>query len=552
MFLRVVTALGGRYLQLVRSVRVNGQPKHQILHSFGNLDRIPSTTLTAMSDKLSTLAGDDRIRASGLVTERVREYGGAAVAKHLWDQFGLSERLRRLWRGTRRSFDPVPYLQLIVANRLLAPRSKLGVAAWAERVALPAAGQVEGLQHYYRALDALLAVKEPLESELWETSRDLFNLDVDLVFYDLTSTYFEGDGPESAAYGYSRDKRPDRHQVVLALACDRHGFPIAHEVLAGNRADVTTVVTALDTLRERFAIRRCVFVADSGMVSKANLQALDAAGYGYVVAAKHQRLPGIDELLAVPLSDYQPAGHQLTIRVGEPDAQGRRLVCCYSALRAQEQRQIRQARIDRAGTALTKLQQTVARGTLKAPDKIVARAARHLTLAKATRYFTYAAEPGVFTFTQRDELIQAQAARDGKYVLLANAANLAPADIVDAYYTLQEVERAFRDLKDFLKVRPIYHWTDRRVKAHIFACVLAYLLEKALGTQIERAKLKLSARAALDQLSTLHLVDSRLGDTYVRTVPRPSPQLQAVLNAVGLSLPATTTWSCDQPEPPLT
>ena len=145
-------------------------------------------------------------------------------------------------------------------------------------------------------------MKEPLEEELWHTTRDLFNLAVDLVFYDLTSTYFEGDGPESACYGYSRDKRPDLQQVVVVLACDRKGFPIAHTVLPGNRADVTTVLEALETLRTRFAIRRCVCVADSGMVSTANLTALEQAGYGYVVAVKKARLPGMAELSRAPLS----------------------------------------------------------------------------------------------------------------------------------------------------------------------------------------------------------------------------------------------------------
>jgi len=541
MFLRIATIRRAgaryRYLQLCDAIRVNGRPRDRVLYSFGNLDKLAPATLAALSDSFARLAGTQPARPASLTTERVWEYGGVAVALHLWDVFGLTERLQRLWAGHLRRFDPVPYLQLMVANRLVNPRSKLGVWAWAERVGVPAAAEATELHCYYRALDALLAVKRPLEEELWLASRDLFNLELDLVFYDLTSTYFEGVGPGDAAYGYSRDHRPDLRQVVLALACDQHGFPIAHEVLPGNRADATTVREIVDGLRQRFTIRRCVFVADSGMVSQANLAALDEAGYGYVVAVKRQHLPGMAELLARPLEAYTPTGHGLRILVGDADAQGRRLVCCHSAVRADEQRQIREARVGRAQAALTRLRETVAAGHLKAPEKIIARAAQHLAAAKATRYFTYSAAPGAFQFQPRQDLLDRLRADDGKYFLLANAPQLRPDEIVDAYYTLQEVERAFRELKDFLRLRPVYYWADRRVHAHIFVCVLAYLLEKALATRLRDARLGFSAREALDQLSTLHLVENRLGNTTVRTISRPSPQVQAILKAVDMPVP---------------
>jgi hypothetical protein len=548
MFLRVVTTKGHRYLQLCEATRVDGVPRNTVLYSFGNLDHISATTLASLSDKFAELAGDDRARASTLTPERVREYGAVAAAGQLWDTFGLTERLRRLWAGRcHRSWDPVPYLQLMVANRLVAPRSKLGVHEWVERVAVPAVEQVGPLHHYYRALDDLLAVKQPLEEELWGATKNLFNLDVDLVFYDLTSTYFEGDGPTDASYGYSRDHRPDLKQVVVALACDRQGFPIAHEVLPGNRADVTTLVGMVNILRQRFAIRQCVFVADSGMVSLDNLAALKDAGYGSVVAVKRNNLPGMEALLDAPLDSFVEASHGLKILAGEVDEHDRRLVCCYSAVRAVEQRQIRDARIHRAASALLGLRASVQAGHIKAPEKIIARAARHLTLAKANRYFTYRVTDGRFFFRRRRDVIARQEANDGKYFLLASASNLEPNDIVDAYYTLQEVERAFRDLKDFLKLRPIRHFNDDRVKAHIFVCVLAYLLERALGVRLQQAGLELTARRALDQLSTLHMVDARLGNTTVRTVSRPAPQIQAILNAIGLSLPDTVSWSSDQP-----
>lgn len=549
MFLRVATKRTSnktyRYLQLCECLRIDGVPRDRVLFNFGNLDCLSSAMLSSLADKFGALAGDGRVRASTLSTEKVWEYGTAAVALHLWDEFKLSERLKRLWAGRRRSFDPLPYLQMVVANRLIDPRSKLGVFQWVERVALPAAEQACSLHHYYRSLDDLLQVKEPLEEELWGASRDLFNLEVDLVFYDITSTYFEGQGPENAAYGYSRDKRPDLKQVVVALACDRKGFPIAHEVLPGNKVDVTTVVPMLDSLGKRFAIRRCVFVGDSGMVSEENLKALDEAGYGYVVAVKRKKLSGMVEMGEAPLSTYEETSHGLWVLLGEIDGESRQLACCYSEERAKGQRSIREARVNRGREAFAKLKGMVDKGHLKAADKIIARAAEHLVKTKAKRYLEYSAKEGEFTFKVKDEVIAEDEKMDGKYFLLAKAKEEMKArDIVDAYYTLQEVERAFRDMKDFLKLRPIYHWKEGRVKAHIFACVIAYLLEKALGERLERAKITVSARQALDLLSTIHMVENRLGETSIRTISKPSPMAQAILKAVGMpTLPTTVSYN---------
>jgi transposase len=551
-FLRVATKKTSnntyRYLQLCDCVRINGVPRDRILFNFGNLDRLSPSTLSSLADKFGALAGDGRVRASTLSTERVWEYGTAAVALHLWDEFKLSERLERLWASRRRSFDPVPYLQMVVANRLIDPRSKLGVFQWVERVALPEAEKACSLHQYYRSLDDLLQVKEPLEEELWGASRDLFNLEVDLVFYDITSTYFEGQGPESAAYGYSRDKRSDLKQVVVALACDRKGFPIAHEVLPGNKVDVTTVVPMLETLGKRFAIRRCVFVGDSGMVSEENLKALDEAGYGYVVAVKRKKLSGMEKMGEAPLSAYEETGHGLRVLLGEVDGELRRLGCCYSEERAKGQRSIREARVGRGRQGLAKLKEMVDKGYLKAADKIIARAAEHLVKTKAKRYLEYSAKEGEFVFRVKEEVIVEEERMDGKYFLLVKAKEMKTRDIVDAYYTLQEVERAFRDMKDFLKLRPIYHWKERRVKAHIFACVLAYLLEKALEERLERAKVAVSARKALDLLSTIHLVENRLGETTIRSISRPSPMAQSILKAVGMPpLPSTVSYKAADP-----
>jgi len=540
-----------RYLQLVESYREEGKNRQRVLYSLGNVDSLRSDgQLGRLVASLERAAGLEPRAPVRLQTERVLEYGGSRLAQVLWEQFGLTRLLRELLGGRRQRFDVIAAVAAMVFNRLLAPKSELALFAWRDRVWWPDFAQAPlELAHLYAALDVLLSVKEPLEEALFGRLQDLFNLEVDLVFYDLTSTYFEGNGPALARYGYSRDKRPDRRQVLVALACDRNGFPIAHEVLAGQRADVTTVKAMVAALSARFRLRRVIFVADRGMVSADNLEALTAAGYEYVVGLRRHRVPEVLTRAPEDLAQYAPGPHRVQLFVSEGETPGARYVCCYSAARAEEERQIREARLQRGEEALTKLAAQVATGRLKQPQKIAARAATALHRARATGYFSCALEDGALTFTRNQARIAHEERLAGRYFLLTNAKALTPGDTVEAYFTLQEVERAFREMKDFLKLRPIYHWTDRRVRAHIFVCVLAYLLERSLTHQLRAAGLALSARVALDWASRIHAVENRLGDTTLWTVSRPPPLASQVLKAVGLHTLPTVLQGLDLPAP---
>ena len=532
------------YLQLVESFREGGKNRQRVLYSFGNVAELRADgQLSRLVDSLQRATGADAAREPGLdalQTGRVLEYGGPRLAQALWEQFGLTELLRQQLAGRRFRFDAIAAIATVVFNRLLAPRSELGIFAWRDRNWWPEfAATTPALEHLYRALDALIEIKQPLEEALFARLQHLFNLQVDVVFYDLTSSYFEGDGPPLARYGYSRDKRSDRQQVLLALACEEHGFPIAHEVLAGNRADATTVQEMVRALQERFCLRRVIFVADSGMVSQANLQALDTAGYEYLVAVRRRNVSDAQSHAPEDLAVYEQGPHKVRVFVSAADIPGARYVCCWSEARAQEERQIRDARLAKGRAALQKLADRVAAGRLKVATKIAARAATALHRAQARSYFRYEAAEGHFAFAQDDEQLAKEQRLEGRYFLLTNAAKLTATEAVEAYFTLQEVERAFREIKDFLKLRPIYHWTDRRVQAHIFACVLAYLLERSLSYRLRTAGVDLSARKALDFVSRIHAVENTLGDRTLWTVSRAAPLAQQALSAVGIEpLPA--------------
>ena len=533
------------YLQLVEAFREAGKNRQRVLYSFGNVEELRADgQLSRLVDSLQRAAGQEGAREPGLEalqTGRVLEYGGLRLAQVLWEQFGLTDLLRQHLSGRRFGFDAISAIATIVFNRLLAPKSELGIFAWRDRNWWPDfAAKTPALPHLYRALDALFEIKQPLEEALFRRLQHLFNLQVDVVFYDLTSSYFEGQGPPLAAYGYSRDKRPDQRQILLALACDRHGFPIAHEVLAGNRADVSTVRPMIEALQKRFALRRVIFVADSGMVSPANLQALGEAGYEYLVAVRRQRVPAVETHAPEDLGLYEEGPHHVRLYVTPAAQPGSRYVCCWSAARAREEQQIRQARLERGQIALEKLAAQVAAGRLKRETKIVERVTARLRAAQASKYFLCEFGEGRLEFTRHEEQIAKERRLEGRYFLLTNAAALGAQETVEAYFTLQEVERAFRELKDFLHLRPIFHRKDQRVRAHLFACVLAYLLERSLSHQLRQAGSELSPREALEWATRVHAVENRLDGHTFWTVSQPPPLASQVFQALGVTqLPRT-------------
>jgi transposase len=539
-----------QYLQLVEAYRQEGNNCQRVLYSFGNVEKLRQDgQLGRLIRSLERATGrPPQPGLEALRTERVLEYGGVRVAQALWEQFDLTALLESLLEGRRFQFDPVAAIATMVCNRLLAPKSELGIFQWRDRLWWPRfAGAPLQLQHLYRALDALLEIKEPLEEQLFARLQHLFNLAVDVVFYDLTSSYFEGEGPPLASYGYSRDRRPDRRQVLLALACEQHGFPIAHEVLAGNRADVSTVQSTIAALQRRFQLRRVIFVADRGMVSQTNLQALTEAGYQYLVGMRRDRVAQAESHAPQDLSEYEPGPHQVLVHTSDAPLPGARYLCCWSEARAEQERQIREARIEKGRAALEKLAAQVAAGRLKRAHKIVARVTSQLTAAHASKYFDCEISEGQLQFALNQEQVAKERRLEGRYFLLTNAAALTPQEAVEAYFTLQEVERAFREMKDFLQLRPIYHWSDARVRAHIFVCVLAYLLERSLSHQLRQAGLELSPREALDWASRVHAVENKLGDHTLWTVSRPAPAASELFRALGLSKLPTTLKDFDPP-----
>ena len=577
MFLRIVKAQGGQgvqheYVRLVEAYREQGKNKQRTVCNLGRKD-----VLAAHLDDLIRLlrgasAGTTRLRVGDVQATGAWDWGPVLVARTLWRELGVDASLTPLGSRGRRARRPLAERALVlVANRLCAPTSEHGLARWLEtdfvcdgqgRRWLPAGrGEAERqrsrrprvrvadrqLQQWYRTLDQLYARQARLEQALYLRLRDLFSLQVDLVFYDLTSTYFEGAGPpDLGAHGHSRDGKPRDPQVLVGVVMVED-WPIAHHVFRGNLRDASTVTPVLQDLESRFGVRRIVLVGDRGMVTGDNLTLLQRRGHGYLVGLNRRRNAAVSRALAratgpwtecpgCPGAPETPATPKTYVQEVPADEPSLRVFVVKSDERLAYERTERAKAMARVRAELEALQRRVAQGRLKAPEKVGAAAARILGRHHGHRYYGWEYTEGVFRFFDHPETLPREEALEGTYVLQTTEPNLTPVQAVTLYKRLSEVERAFCSLKDVIERRPIYHQTDRRVAAHIFVAALAFLLHRALEKKLKVAGLDLSATEALQALRTVRVVEIRLGNGQrKRSVTRGTARAARILAALGIT-----------------
>jgi len=449
----------------------------------------------------------------------------------LWDRLKLGESLERLLSNS--SF--VAPIKAMVFNRLIAPGSDLATSQWVKGQYIGGISEGILLQHYYRSLSQLVQIKQPLEIDLYNKLNNLFTLDFSLIFYDLTSTYFEGGGPSLARKGYSRDHRPDRPQVEIGLLVNRDGIPISHTIFDGNLKDSVTLPQIVEQMRASFKIKRCIFVGDKGMVTSRNLKELSLAGYEYLVSIQLRHSKEAEALLSLlPERDRFTKVKDNLLVFELPPREGERYLACYNPLRAQETREHRESLLQRCEEFLAQFQLPPKQGRTKDPQKIRLRIDRFLRRKRMASFFQYSFDPqGKLTYHRQQEQIDKEAALDGLFIIKTNSQELSKEALALGYKTLWEVENAFREVKDFIKVRPIYHRNNDRVKGHIFICFLAYLLEKLLEKKLEESGLTLSARKALQLLDPIKVVISELAGQKIKKVTSIVKEQEKILKSLG-------------------
>jgi transposase len=494
-----------RSLQIVDSYRDPGKSPHpitKVVAHIGQVDALSDRDVDNLITGICKAMG--RPTARDIDVQSFRDFGHVFAIGEIWKRLGMERILKREAERSGQSFDLETHVRLMVTNRLCDPCSKRGLLQWLEGVYFPGLAEVD-YHHLLRAMDWLIEHKETIEKQIANRLVTLFTQELDLVFYDITSSYFEGErsiGEEDLRrYGYSRDQRSDRRQILIGLVMTRDGIPLCHHVFDGATADKSTVQEVVRDLKNRLCLSRVVFVGDRGMLSEANLEFLVESGFGYLVAHRLRRNNLIKAFVRQGHSDlsHDPqAGEQF--RVDRRD--GVQFVMAYDPQMAAELREERQGKIERANTFIRDVQQRLkkkGRGRPLTAEGALLQVSEYLQSHSLSRYdHLELSSKEELRVTAASEARSWENLIDGKLIVETTLLDASPEEIIGRYQELGGIERAFRSLKSTLKLRPVYHWTERRIRAHVFLCVLALQIERYLHSHLH--EMKVSAATAIDKL----------------------------------------------------
>ena len=533
----------------------------RVIHSFGRADQLDRTALQRLvasinrvidADAANTLPTHGKTAIAEIEIDAVFELGVVLAARGLWEELGIGEAIRTRMGRAGLSAPHETALFAMAAQRLDAPASKLACATrWLPDIAwLPEADGL-AVDQLYRALDFLAVWSDEIERDVFLRAADLLRLDVDLIFYDTTTAYFEIDEPDEFAEqfagklyaplrqrGHSKEGRDNQPQVIIALAVTRDGMPVRSWVLPGNTADVATVARIKQDLHA-WQLGRCLFVGDAGMYSAQNLVELSRGLGRYVLAVPMRRVQDVEvEVLSRP-GRYRQVADNLQVKelwVGDGERR-KRYVLCFNPQEAERQRQHRQQVLMEMAAELTALDKREEQHPKAA-----------CTLIASKRY-------GRYLSTDRHGRPKLDAAKvkaaekfDGKFVVITNDDTLSAEDVALAYKAGAMIESCFRRMKQTgLEVRPMFHWTARRIEAHVKLCVLALQMQRSAEIRTELSWMRIA-----HALGALKAVRYRSESRTIVQRTKISSELAGLLKRLGISAPKQLMAVVEAAETPST
>jgi transposase len=548
-----------RYVQLAHNHRKGPNTQAEVLLQLGREDRLDMEGLRRLVGSISryldgagalpptAAAGQER----GLEVEASRTLGAVWLLEGLWQRLGIADALRGVLGGRRFTTDVERVLFALVANRAVDPMSKLSAAEWAcHDAAIPGLVGMDDDQAY-RAMDLLVAAdtQARVQEAVFFAAAHLLNLEVDLLFFDTTSTFFQREGEEMGpgafrVYGHSKDHRPDLPQVVIGLAVTREGIPVRCWCWPGNTNDMTVLKQVKDDLRG-WRLGRVVTVVDRGFASDDNLAYLTRAG-GHWIAGERLRdnTADVAEVLSRQ-GRYQQVRDNLRVkevRLGSGDA-ARRFVLCHNPEQAERDRIQREQAVARLEAELERIATLRAKAKAAAGDRrrgAQQQADDHLKAECALRDHPTLGRwlrqtPGGRLVIDRAK-VRAEARLDGKFLLSTSDPDLSAADVALGYKNLLEAERAFRDLKTTLELRPVWHRLERRIRAHVLLCWLALLLVRVAERQSAQTWRRINTELGRLQLVTLSGPTGRVEQTTTLTTTQ-----RNLFTATGVAPPPRVT-----------
>ncbi len=555
------------YWALVESYRTASGPRQRVVAYLGEMDASGRLSMQLAAENRRDYKADMfdelepkwvEVNITAVRVERVRDFGDIWLALELIKRLGLYDFFHQVIPLGREQIPWAKLALVLLIARFCDPSSELYIAEhYYGHTALADLLGIADAQIYdnrlYRAMDHLLPHKKDLEQHLKQRFGQLFQINYDLLLYDVTSTYFEGDAAANpqAQRGYSRDKRPDCKQVCIALVVTKEGIPLGYEIFAGNRHDSTTVQEIVETMEQRYGMADRIWVMDRGMISQQNIAFLKQHNRCYIIGTPKSLLKKFEQHLLS--QDWQTIQPGLEVQSClSPFGDNERFILCRSSSRKEKEQAILQRFCHNIETGLEKIQQSCDTGRLK--DSRVAERRIGRLLERNSR------AAGLFDIeVQRDEAgnlkLNWQKKEDrnnwaqlsqGCYLLRSNIENWSAEQLWQAYIHLTDAEAAFRIQKSDLVLRPIWHQKQHRVAAHIFVCFLAFVLWKCLAQMCKEAGLGNEPRKVIDEIKRIKLADvilpTRKGiDIKLQCVSQPDPHQKILLQRLGIHIPKRLT-----------
>lgn len=547
MFTRITESGGRRYLQIVESFRNEaGKPRLRVIANLGRVDEMKDGQLDALIRGLSRAAGRTEPAKIEIRYGAARSFGDVFALHELWKDLGFDRALGRALRSGKRGIDAEALIRAMVFNRLCEPESKLGCLRWLETVAMPAMPETVTHQHLLRAMDALMDHAERVEMELAKQIRPLVDRDLAVVFYDLTTVRIHGEGrleEDLRAFGMNKETGSIARQFVLGVVQTAEGLPLMHTVHPGNVAETKTLQAMLATVLARFPVERVILVADRGLLSLDNIDALTALA--------DQGGRKLEFILAVPARRYGELSD--TFRglpfdakgLAETAFAGHRLIVAQDPLRAAEQSAKRRARIADLEALAEKMVRKLDaqddgltdRGRRASDRGAFSRFTRAVAEEELTRFLKADYSADRFSWSLDEEAIAEAELFDGKLALITNAPDLSPAETVARYKALADIERGFRVLKSDIEIAPVHHRLPDRIRAHALICFLALVLYRVMRMRLKAKGHAASPRTALDLLARIHRHQARIADRNLEGITTPSPEQLDLFDTLNLPKP---------------
>jgi transposase len=518
-FMRIDKKDGEQYIRIVTAKRKHGRPSQETVYSLGKVSDYTPDQLKRFGTRFFELGGGDpRELLEGKVEELGRfNYGYFQLFRKVLGHYDLDDLLHRIEKKHALQIDLVNAIMLMLLERLHVPSSKranfLNQEEYLGIESLP-------LHHLYRSLDYLAQHQQAVQNCIYQPRVNLFDQQLDVVFYDVTTFYFESDLEQESSLrqmGFSKDGKLGNTQILFGLLIDKHKQPIGYRIYKGDLFEGHTFEQALLQLKNQYQIKNIVLVADRGMLSKNNIQLTNDHQYEFILGERLKTLPTAIKNHLLNLDHYTRTwvynhqGEQINIRYCTYEHEGRTIICTYSEKRATKDRQDRQDRLQKAELLL-----------------------KHPNLLKRKAHHYFLKTDDQTKFYLNEEKIKQSARYDGLLAISTNTKELPVEQVLDNYRHLYQIEHSFRTFKTHLETRPMFHWTDKRIEGHICLCYIAYTLLTHVQNKLLKGNARLSEnqiRKALDAMQ-VSLIKNNEDQFYLRSANKENIDL--IVNRLGL------------------